>query len=129
MSGALLETQLARSWLPCGLGNRRAGTETEICSGAGGIVSSLRVLVSGGSGSEGDAVVCGSITIGNRQPTEVMPITPPASMEMQMDKGRRAVRVWCKSRHEEEGGASDVEGEEGSLLNVTGRKEPTKSRE
>lgn len=92
-------------------------------------MSSLRVLVLGGSGGEGDSVVCGSITTGNRQPTKVMPINPPASMEMQMGKGRRAVRVWCKSRHEEEGGASDVEGKEGSLLNVTGRKGPTKPRD
>jgi NAD(P)H-hydrate repair Nnr-like enzyme with NAD(P)H-hydrate epimerase domain len=38
-------------------------------------MSSLRVLVFCGSGGGGgDSVVCGSITIGNRQPTEVMPI-------------------------------------------------------
>jgi hypothetical protein len=61
-------------------------------------VSSLRVLVLGGSGGEGDSVVCGSITIGNRQPTEVMPINLPASMEMQMDKGRKAVRVCGANR-------------------------------
>jgi NAD(P)H-hydrate repair Nnr-like enzyme with NAD(P)H-hydrate epimerase domain len=92
-------------------------------------VSSLRVLVFCGSGGGGgDSVVCASITIGNRQPTEVMPINPRQVWKCRWAKVGGCVCVWCKSRHEEEGGASDVEGE-GSLLIVTGRKEPTKPRD
>jgi hypothetical protein len=93
-------------------------------------VSSLWVLVfCGFGGGGGDSVVCGSITIGNRQPTEVMPINLRQVWKCRWAKVGGCVCVcvcvWCKSRHEEEGGASDVEGE-GSLLIVTGRKEPTK---
>jgi hypothetical protein len=57
MSGALLETQLARSWLPSGLGNRRAGTENESCSGWGGVLSSLRGLLVRSCAGGGDSVV------------------------------------------------------------------------
>jgi hypothetical protein len=76
------------------------------------MVSSLRMLF-GGSRGGGDSVVCGSITIGNRQPTERMPMDSQGVWKCRWTKVGGCV---VKSRCEEEGGASDVEGDEGSLL-------------
>lgn len=61
MSGELDETQFASLWLPCGLGNRKVGTdfETEVSD-----VGCVEVETTGEPSGELSSLVCTSITEG-----------------------------------------------------------------